>query len=103
MKTNYNQNYNTMSIHEDKRLNQQDSGITTADNTFVLRCGGCCEMSKSAAVLLTQLLLAVLLVSYCMFTLAHNPSSEDRVFYAGILTFVVGLIFPSPLASNQLH
>jgi len=56
----------------------------------------CFELDRHATVFFSQLIVCILVISFCMYQLLHSKSCETDQLYSSILTLVLGVLIPSP-------
>ena len=64
------------------------------DNTWQ-SCSGC-TLDKRATIFFSQLLIALIIILFCIYQLIHSESCERDSLYSSILTLVLGVFLPNP-------
>jgi len=57
---------------------------------------GCFQADKRVVIFISQFLIGVMVISFCLYQLNKDSSCENQQIYIGLLTMMVGIFLPAP-------
>ena len=71
--------------------------IEQHNNTNEKHWDSCClTLDRQATIFFSQLSIALITISFCVYQLSISDSCERDSLYSGILSLVLGVYLPSP-------
>lgn len=59
-----------------------------------------CESDRRIVTYFSQMTIIAVVISFCIYQLITLDSCPDQQAYLGLLSFVIGLVFPNPKSAN---
>lgn len=72
-----------------------ESKIDIEDDTVVWR-SGCFELNKGYVKFMSSFLVALILLSFSIYSLVTIEKGEDKSLYISLITLILGVYLPNP-------
>lgn len=83
--------------HSIEPVAQVYDGRPVSENRRSTMWRSCCfTLDRHATVFFSQLVVCIMVISFCMYQLVNSDSCERDQLYSSILTLILGVLIPSP-------